>query len=294
MATRQSTRKSAPVVAVLNMKGGVGKTTISAHVLPALAQKFDQRVALVDFDPQFNLTQSLVSQLRYERLKRENTTVLSVMERPPNTSLFQVTDADSPPPKLNDASIPLRPGNGSVRLVPGDFGLVKYSLIDNKATLKPVKSRFKAFIKQATQESDVVCIDCNPSSSFMTLCALEVATHVIVPVKPDRFSVLGLELLDQFVADIGTLPKKPKFLIVLNGIPKSNYDPTVENQLRGHPRFAQKTLSIPLFHSTLLAASPTYTGFASDKPVSNRHRVSANIEQLAREIGVELGILKKQ
>ncbi len=291
MASKKPKPKVVPVVAVLNMKGGVGKNTISAHVMRVLSQKLDKRVTLIDFDPQFNLTQTIVPQKFYERLKQVNRTVLAIMETPPARSLFKVTQAVGPPPSLEQVSIGLRSTKGGTfRLVPGDFGLVKYSLIDDIKTLKPVKERFKRFVAAAAAESDLVCIDCNPSSSFMTMCALEVATHIIVPVRPDRFSILGLELLDQYVTKVASLPAKPKFIIVLNGIPKSHYDPTVENSLRGDPRFSSNTLATRLHLSSLLAASPTYTGFASDKPVAHRHRVSANIETLAMEIGTELGI----
>lgn len=283
----------APVVAVLNMKGGVGKTTISAHVMRVLYKALLKRVLLVDFDPQFNLTQTVVPQATYERLKQENKTVLSVMEPAPQTSLFTITANLPPPPAISEVAFllkKLRGDSASLMLVPGDFSLIKYSLIDDARSLAPVKSRFKAFIADARTTMDLVCLDCNPSSSFMTLCALEVATHLLVPVRPDRFSILGLELLDAFVSDLPTLKQEPKQLIVLNGIPRSNYDPSVENILRSHPKFGVRTLSTPLHLSSLLSASPSYTGFASDKPVPNRHRVTANIETLAKEIGKELGI----
>ncbi|RYF48811.1 MAG: ParA family protein, partial [Cytophagaceae bacterium] len=48
-------------------------------------------------------------------------------------------------------------------------------------------------VEQARKSRDLICIDCNPSSSFLTLCALLTATHVLIPVRPDRYSMLGLE-----------------------------------------------------------------------------------------------------
>ena len=285
----------APVVAVLNMKGGVGKTTISAHVMRVLYLQLLKKTLLIDFDPQFNLTQSVVPQASYEKLKQANKTILSVMEPAAHTSLFTVTTNNFPPPPLEDVSFLLKyvkEKPAKLMLVPGDFGLVKYSLIDDAKALAPVKARFKTFIDNARLESDLVCIDCNPSSSFMTVCALEVATHLIIPVRPDRFSILGLEMLDAFVSDLPTLKQKPKQLIILNGIPQSHYDPAVENILRSHPKFGGRTLSTPLYQSSLLAANPSYTGFATDKPVAHRRRVTSNIETLAQEIGKELGLSK--
>jgi len=275
------------------MKGGVGKTTISAHVMRVLYRTLLKRTLLIDFDPQFNLTQTVVPESAYEKYKQENRTILSVMEPPPRVSLFTVTKNLPPPPALADVSITLKKLNNDpaeLLLVPGDFGLVKYSLIDDAKSLAPVKDRFLAFVANARAAMDLVCIDCNPSSSFMTLCALEAATHLLIPVRPDRYSMLGLKLLDAFVSDLPTLKQKPKQLIVLNGIPKSNYNPAVENILRSDPDFGLRTLSTPLYQSSLLAANPSYTGFASDKPVPHRLRVTANLEALAKEIGKELGI----
>lgn len=51
------------------MKGGVGKTTVSAHVMRVLYLKLLKRTLLVDFDPQFNLTQTIVPQSDYELYK---------------------------------------------------------------------------------------------------------------------------------------------------------------------------------------------------------------------------------
>lgn len=292
MAKEVKSEKLAPVVAVLNMKGGVGKTTISAHVMRILYRRLSKKILLVDFDPQFNLTQTVVPQSTYEKIKSENKTILNVMEPAPHVSLFSVVTNTSPPPALADVSIRLKysvKNPAELRLVPGDFGLVKYSLIDDTKALAPIKKRFHDFIENCRREVDLVCIDCNPSSSFMTLCALEAATHLLIPVRPDRFSMLGLEMLDAFVSDLPTIKGKPKQLILLNGIPRSNYDPAVENILRSHPKFASSTLANPLYQSSLLAASPHYTGFATDKPVPNRARVTNNIEALATELGKELG-----
>src|SRR5260221_254310 len=116
------------------MKGGVGKTTISAHVMRVLYRNLRKKTLLIDFDPQFNLTQTVVPRLTYEKYKLENRTVLSVMEPPPQASLFTVTKELPPPPKLTDVSALLRKLDhdpAELRLVPGDFGLVKYSLIDD-------------------------------------------------------------------------------------------------------------------------------------------------------------------
>lgn len=289
----KTTIKFAPVVSVLNMKGGVGKTTISAHVFRHLYMRLQKSTLLVDFDPQFNLTQTIVSQIDYEKHKKDRRTIQAVMEPEPNQSIFQVNTQLGPPPAEDKVSIRLRGIIGkpeiNLSLVPGDFGLVKYSLITDQKVLNPIRERFLTFIMEARKNRDLICIDCNPSSSFMTLCALMASTHVLVPVKPDRYSILGLELLDQFINDLPLLTNKPKIVVILNGVPRANYDPTVENSLRSHPRFGPVTLSSVLNVTKLLEASPGYTGFATDKKHQWRitPRISAVVDELAGHLGLK-------
>ena len=94
-----SSKRLAPVVAVLNMKGGVGKTTISAHVMRVLYHRHKVKTLLVDLDHQFNLSQALISRATYDRLKANDHTILSTMEPPPPMGLHNIKTSTSPPPK---------------------------------------------------------------------------------------------------------------------------------------------------------------------------------------------------
>jgi len=288
----KTSAKLAPVVSVINMKGGVGKTTISAHVFRHLYSRLKKSTLLVDFDPQFNLTQTIVSQVDYEKYKTNRQTIQAVMESEPNQSIFQVNTQLGPPPTEKEVNVLLRyiKGNPQINLslIPGDFGLVKYSLITEQNILSPIRQRFLNFIEETRKNRDLICIDCNPSSSFMTLCALKASTHVLVPVRPDRYSILGLELLDKFISDLPDITEKPKIIVILNGVSRVNYDPTVENSLRSHPRFGPTTLSNVLNITKLLEASPGYTGFATDKKHQWRitPKISAVVDELAGHFGL--------
>jgi chromosome partitioning protein len=291
--TKSVVKKPGVVVAVLNMKGGVGKTTVSAHVFRHMYSQLKKSVVLVDFDPQFNLTQTIVSQLAYEKLKSDKRTILSVMEDNTAPSIFKVSSTLGPAPKLEEVGIRLRKFNDAAQtalhLVPGDFDIAKYSLINDSNVLLPVKKRFIEFIKKLQEEKDVICIDCNPSSSFMTLCALQSATHVLVPVRPDRYSLLGLKLLDRFINDMPEIAPKPKLTIILNGVTSQGYDPSVENSLRSDPQFGPKTMVSSLHMSKVLEASHSYTGFATDK--KQGWRVTPRMTAIANELGKSLGII---
>lgn len=283
----------APVVAVLNMKGGVGKTTITAHVFRHLYIHLKQSVALIDFDPQFNLTQTIFSQSDYEIHKSNKRTILSVVEDHATPSIFRISDELGPPPSFDDVSVRVRHlvprPEINLTLIPGDFDLVKYSLISDPKVLAPVRNRFLKFIENTRQDRNLICIDCNPSSSFMTLCALQAATHILVPVRPDRYSILGLKMLDQFLNEMPELAKKPEIIVLLNGTKSTGYDPTVENALRSDPKFGPATMATSLHISKLLEASPNFTGFATDK--KQNWRITPRITAIVNELGKRLGMI---
>jgi chromosome partitioning protein len=95
-------QKFVPVVAVLNMKGGVGKTTICANVSLAVFEIHNNRTLLLDLDPQFNLTQGLLRREAYDKLKSNGKTIFGAMDPPSDVGLFDVATSSQPPPKAKD------------------------------------------------------------------------------------------------------------------------------------------------------------------------------------------------
>ncbi len=288
---RMSNKKLGVVVSVINLKGGVGKTTVSAHVMRLLYRTLRKKVLLIDLDPQFNLTQTLLTRKEYEKHRTSGSTVFAAMEPASKVSLFDVATTTQKPPAASTLATRLRNlSNAWLDLVPGDFDLVKYSLISDHAKLDKVRQRFLRFVSDARAEYDLVVIDCNPSSSFITLCALHACTQLLVPVRPDKYSVLGVELLADFLERLPDIDPKPKISILLNGIPTSRYDPGPENELRQHKTFGTEVLANRLRVSALLTATSAYTGFATDKPVANRHVLATEINLIVHELGQRWGL----
>ena len=288
----QVKKPPAPVVAVLNMKGGVGKTTVSAHLMRHLFERLVKSTLLVDFDPQFNLSQTVLTRNRYEKLKDAGKTIATVMEPTPTNSIFKITTNLGPPPEEKDISTDLlhfKETGETLSLLPGHFGLTKYSLIEDQKSLIPIRQRFLQFIQNTRATRDLICLDCNPSSSFMTLCALLASTHVLIPVRPDRYSILGLQLLDEFISGLAILTSKPKLIVLLNGTKGSSTEISVETALRSDPKFGPMVLANPLRFSGLLAASDAYVGFATDKKVSHVNALKARLSKVTDELGGRLG-----
>ena len=293
-------QKFVPVVAVLNMKGGVGKTTVSAHVFRALFQERVLSTLLIDLDPQFNLSQQLFTREEYDKRKAENKTIYSVMEPPSEPSLFKIKVTDEPPPSARSIGSELfyfrrSDPRTSLLVIPGDFRMVKYSLMDDNKQLASVRGRFFKFIEAEKSNFGVICIDCNPSSSFLTLCALQACTHVLVPVRPDKYSVLGLEVLNEFIDNVPSISPKPQLHIALNGMPRSMVGTDaarIEAELRGHAEFGVRTMARVIHESSHLKAKTDYTGFASDRKGPWSGVVRAELARFADELAGKIGVLK--
>ena len=280
----------APVLSVLNMKGGVGKTTVSAHVMRVLYHHMRKRVLLIDLDAQFNLTQSVMTQNTYDNLD-ETKTVKSCFEPLPSNDFFQVRRSDNPPPKASEISVRLRRvGSGEsarLDLLPGSFELMKYSMIDDSGQLNYASRYLKRFLSLARSEYDLIVLDCNPSTSFVTKCALENSTHILSPVKPDKFSILGVGMVDKLFAHLGL---SLDHMILVNGVKRTDAMTSVEEDLRAHSNFGPKVLLNRLVQSKHLAADPSYTGFATDKGGPYSSVLRREIAGIAREISNHLGI----
>jgi len=282
-----------PVVSVLNMKGGVGKTTISAHLFRHMMSTLRKNILIIDFDPQFNLTQTLMTQANYQKCRDQNKTIFSVMEPPSAPSLFTISKNMGPPPPPSELTEVLYHWTDTKKtalgLIPGDFRMTKYTLVDDQKTLQPVQKRFIEFIEKAKEEYDLICIDCNPSSSFMTLCALTVSTHLLIPVRSDRYSILGLELLDEFVSGLPALINKPKNIVLINGGPGNSVDTNFESSLRANSKFGPLTLPTVLKSSTLLGAKEGKVGFATDKRLPHVNSLKRHLTTIVNELKVPLG-----
>ena len=170
-------------IAIVNQKGGVGKTTSTVNLGVGLAQA-GNRVLLVDDDPQHSLTISLGIRNADEAL---DTTLATAM---------QAEIRDEPVPWEDDI---IHSGEG-VDLLPANIELsgVEMSLFNamsREQVLKSVLSRVK-------ENYDYILIDCMPSLGLMSVNALAAADSVIIPSAPDFLSTKGLNLLIRTISRV--------------------------------------------------------------------------------------------
>lgn len=169
------------VLAVVNFKGGSGKTTTAAHLAQYLALR-GYRVLAVDLDPQASLSALHGYQPEFD-----------VGE---NETLYGAIRYDGERRKLEDVIRPTYFPN--LDLVPGNIELMEFEHESPKALAekRPGDSLFFARVAQVlgTVEDryDVVVIDCPPQLGFLTLSALCAATSVLITVHPQMLDVMSM------------------------------------------------------------------------------------------------------
>ena len=205
--------RSAPgrVIAVMNAKGGVGKTTIAANVFGSLHVLFKKSVLFIDLDSQSNLSQLLVSPRAYTSHVQNGAGVLSLFEphrfKPETSSqrLFDTAFARAEAVNPSAICLPLaRLDREGVRfdIILGQFEIIKYGLLLNRRQLDPLMANFARFIETARRIYDYVIIDLGPTASFIHECTVQSATHILCPIRPDKYSFEGIETMDRLLRDV--------------------------------------------------------------------------------------------
>jgi cellulose biosynthesis protein BcsQ len=231
-----------PVIALMNMKGGVGKTTIASQVFSALQKSRKNRVLLIDLDPQHNLSQLFFRRSTQDTLVYMDASVISLFEpsalqdQPSpaeNWHLINMTEFTPPrPDQIARRLIPEdKAGGGRFDLICGQFDIAKYAFIDHRSWTERARANFVRSIDLLRENYDLIVLDTNPSASFLTTAALAVASRILAPVRPDRFSIRGVRLLNDLLTRLIDAPGRPPMSIIFNGVDRLN-ESEIEHDLR--------------------------------------------------------------
>ncbi len=181
------------IIAMLNQKGGVGKTTSVANVGAGLAN-LGASVVLIDLDPQAHLTYSLgikadeLAVTVYELLKGEASLTETLIER------------------------------DNLKLIPASIDLASAEI---EFSTEVGREAFLKNILQQIKEVDFIILDCPPNLGLLTLNALTAATEVIVPLQAEFLSIKGLNKLTEMVAKVKSRVNKQ---LEITGLIATMYD----------------------------------------------------------------------
>ena len=171
--------KKATTIAIVNQKGGTGKTTTCENLGVGLAAE-GKKVLLVDADPQGSLTISM----GWQKPDELPVTLSTLMQK-----------------AMNDQCIP--PGEGvlhhaeGVDLIPASIELagLEVALVNTMSREKMLKQ----VLDSAKQDYDYILLDCTPSLGMLTINALAAADTALIPVQAQYLSAKGLEQLLQTI-----------------------------------------------------------------------------------------------
>jgi chromosome partitioning protein len=222
------------VLAVVNQKGGVGKTTTAVNLAAALAQA-GKRVLLVDLDPQGNATMGSGVDKR-------------TVARTVYHALLGLGDL---------TTIRTRAEKGGYDLVPAnrDLAGAEVELVDLPAR----ETRLRVALERVASDYDFILIDCPPSLSLLTLNGLAAAERVLIPMQCEYYALEGLSDL------VGTIKRVRANLnptLEIGGLVRTMFDPRntlsqqVSRELETH--FGNKVYRTVVPRNVRLAEAPSY------------------------------------
>ena len=205
-------QKQAKIIAVVNQKGGVGKTTTAINLATAMAA-IDQKVLLIDLDPQGNAS-----------------TGMGVSQKERNLTAYDLLALETPVEKvIKTSNIP------NIDIIVSTVDLSGAELeLTNKSNRESI---LKGKTNSITHKYDYIFIDCPPSLNILTINALVMAQSVLVPLQCEFFALEGLSHL---LKTITLIQKRLNIDLTIEGVLLTMYDrrynltTQVEEDVRNH------------------------------------------------------------
>jgi chromosome partitioning protein len=198
------------IIATANMKGGVGKTTLTVNIATCLAKNHGKKVLVLDLDSQISATLSLISPVEFAKRRKQRKTFRYLLDQiinPEPEAKFTIHD-------IIQTEVCNLPG---LHLLPGDIDLydefVVSEMLHNQSValgeqdFETIWNRFERvlirdILKPVRDEYDFILLDCAPGYNLMTRSALSTSDFYILPARPEPLSVVGIQLLERRIAQL--------------------------------------------------------------------------------------------
>lgn len=222
------------IIAVVNQKGGVGKTTSAVNLAAAVGQR-GKSVLLVDIDPQGNAT----SGMGLNKRELEKSSYDVIINGTPAKEVIKHTEFDG------------------VDVLPANMNLAgaELELVDSSKR----ESNLKNALLLVKGEYDFIFMDCPPSLGLITLNALCAADTVLVPIQCEYYALEGLS---QLISTVRQVKRLYNPMLEIEGVLLTMYDgrlnltQQVVDELKRF--FPKKVYSTPIPRNVKLSEAPSY------------------------------------
>jgi chromosome partitioning protein len=203
----------AQVIATVNMKGGVGKTTITVNVATCLAKIHRKKVLVVDLDTQISASLSMISPADFAKCRKENRTLRTLVSQAIDRYGLAVSDPEEKIYQVRDLVIPHACKVQGLDLLVGDIDLYDEFLVsemlynrsllyEQKQSFQQTWSRFeqtliKGILAPVMKYYDYIILDCAPGYNLITRSSIIASDFYIMPARPEPLSVVGIQLLER-------------------------------------------------------------------------------------------------
>lgn len=198
------------VIATVNMKGGVGKTTLTVNLATCLAKHHGKRVLVVDLDTQISATLSLMPPHDFAKVRRERRTLGQLIYKAikPN-SKSKLTIQDIIQPYICNVH--------GLDLLPGDIDLYdeylvsemlhKQAMTETERDFSGVWNHFESklirgILEPVINDYDFIILDCAPGYNLLTRSGIVASDYYLLPARPEPLSIVGIQLLERRISKL--------------------------------------------------------------------------------------------
>ncbi len=220
------------IIAVINQKGGVGKTTTTLNVAAYLA-KAGRSVLVIDADPQANAT----SGLQINKHELDHTLYDVLFQRAKLTDVVRTTNLEG---------LHILPSNA-------DLAAAEIDMVSSSSRELILKNSL------TNQSFDYILIDCPPALGLLTVNALAAANKILIPVQAEYYALEGLS---QLLAGVQQVREGLNPDLMLLGVVLTMYDSRtslstqVKEEIQKH--FGDKVFDAVIPRNVRLAEAPSY------------------------------------
>jgi cellulose biosynthesis protein BcsQ len=198
------------IIATANMKGGVGKTTLTVNLATCLSLMFGKRVLVVDLDTQINATLSLMSPQNFATYRKEKRTLKYLFEQ-------AIQPRSGHKLAVQDVICPYVCTIKGLDLLPGDLDVYDdftVSEVLHKQAEQPGHTHFEkawndfekrlvsGIVQPVLKDYDFIILDCAPGYNLLTRSSLVASQFYLLPAKPEPLSVAGIQLLERRISKL--------------------------------------------------------------------------------------------